>query len=60
MKTLALLVSSALMFMNVESNWIQLPGALKQLDSDGTMTCGVDSANDFYCRKDTFSDWVLQ
>jgi hypothetical protein len=60
MKTLALLVSSALMFMNVESNWIQLPGALKQLDSDGTMICGANSANDFWCRKDTFSDWVLQ
>ncbi len=40
--------------------WIQLPGALKQLDSDGTMICGANSANDFWCRKDTFSDWVLQ
>ena len=30
--------------------WIQLPGALKQLDSDGTMICGADSGNDFWCR----------
>ncbi len=45
---------------NYKSNWIQLPGALKQLDSDGTMICGANSANDFYCRKDLFSVWVLQ
>ena len=60
MKTLAVLVSSALMFMNVESNWINLPGLLKQLDSDGTMICGVDSQNGLWCRKNLFSDWVLQ
>ena len=60
MKTLALLVLSALIFMNVESKWIQLPGALKQLDSDGTMICGANSINYFWCRKNTFSDWVLQ
>jgi len=60
MKTLALLVSSALMFMNVESNWMLIPGELKQIDSDGTMTCGVNSGNNLFCRKDLFSDWVLQ
>jgi hypothetical protein len=50
MKTLALLVSSALMFMNVESNWVQQYGALKQLDVDGSRVCGVNSANDFFCK----------
>ncbi len=60
MKTLALLVSSALMFMNVESKWIQLPGALKQLDVDGTRICGANSANDFWCRENLDVDWQLQ
>jgi hypothetical protein len=43
-----------------KSNWMLIPGGLKQIDSDGTMTCGVNSGNNLFCRKDLFSDWVLQ
>jgi hypothetical protein len=60
MKTLGLLVSSALMFMNVESNWVQQYGALKQLDVDGSRVCGVNSSSDFWCKENLNVDWQLQ
>ena len=43
-----------------KSNWIQLPGALKQLDVDGTRICGANSANDFWCKEHINADWQLQ
>jgi hypothetical protein len=59
MKTLALLVSSALMFMNVESHWIQLDGKLKQLDVDGSRICGVSCSNDLFCKPIINANWEL-
>jgi len=35
---------------NQATNWIQIPGSLKQISSDGINVCGINSNNGIFCK----------
>lgn len=42
---------------DVPQQWSEVPGALKQVNNNGNIICGVNSQNNIYCKTDGQNGW---